>query len=75
MYIAQLDRFDEIIIAIGNTEKEARDAVIKKYIEIFKECNEGKHPSRIPFCGRSYLAGAKDDVFVTDIEIGKAQFL
>ena len=75
-YLAQLERFGYMITAIGRTEKEARDAVIRSYREAYIHEN-GIDPGqdRMPYSERTYLALAKEELFCTEIEYGQAIWL
>jgi len=75
-YLAKLDRFGYEITAIGRTEKEAADAVIKSYTNAYKS-EHGISPGRdkMPYSDKSYLSLAKTELYVEKLELGKAIWL
>lgn len=71
VYLAQLERFGYTLTAIGRTEEEARDAIIKDYKRIYKEWNNVDPGKDFTSDNRSYLQIAEDELFVEEVELGK----
>jgi len=76
IYLAQIDRYGYMLTSVGRTEAEARDAILKKYREAFRNDN-GCDPSEelLPDTDLSYLELAKEELFVTPVEFGEVLWL
>ena len=74
VWIAQLERFDYQLVAIGRTEEEARNAILKAYQKAFQERN-GTDPAKTVATeygtSRTFYEIAKEEIFVEETEYGK----
>ena len=74
IYISHLYRFDEDLVAVGKTEKEAEEAIIKEYIRVFKIMNNGRHPSRERWDAEdTYLSLAKSEIYTVETDFGEVE--
>lgn len=72
MYLSTVYRFDDVMVAVGKTKKEAEDALIKEYIETFEALNDGEHPKDIMFdYEESYLDVTRSEMYTTKINYGE----
>jgi len=74
IYISSLYRFDEDLVAVGKTAKEAEDAVLKEYVRVFKRLNGGKHPSKVRWDSEdSYYSLAKGELYTVETDFGAVE--
>lgn len=72
IYYGEIERFGYNLQAFGLTEKEVRDAITEKYIEVFKDENDGEHPTEsFMYNDRTYMDVFLDELYIEKRELNK----
>ena len=80
IYVGTLDRFGYVLMSVGFTEKEARDALEKEYVKTYKIRNNGSNPKKDIFCyhtdgsASTYYECAMEELYINEMEVGKVEW-
>lgn len=75
VFLAQLERFGYMLTAIGQTAKEARDAVINRYTISYMDIH-GRDPKDDQVDeSRSYLDLANEEICITEMTFGTVEWM
>lgn len=77
VFIGQLERFGYTLTVVSATEKEAREALLKKYVKAYKARN-GVHPKYESDCYSSYSSYydcAKEEMYIEEVELNQVLWL
>ena len=77
IWLAQLDRFEYTLTAVGKTKEEAISTIMKSYSKAYKDANGVSPGKEYPDYGdgKSYYYCAKGDINFTELEFGKCEWL
>ena len=75
VYICELERFGYTLTAVGETEEQAKNAIIKEYVKTYKKWNDGEDPRKEERRGGvSYYDEMLEDIITYDLPIGKVEW-
>ena len=78
VWVAQLERFDYTLVAVGKTEKEAREAILKEYIKAFTDLN-GEDPretvaEEYGYDTTTFYDIAEEELFAEEVKFGEVKW-
>lgn len=74
VYLGQLDRFGYTLTVVGKTKSETENALLEAYKKAYEDFN-GISPDKDYVSGsRTYLELAKEEMFITKLELGDVQW-
>lgn len=77
-FLAQLERFGYVLTAIGETEEQARNAVMSAYLSAYINLNESNPADDVAYeyyDERTYWAIALDEISVTKMSCGNVYWM
>ena len=74
VFVAELFRFDDYLIAVGRTKKEAENAVLTEYYASYKDINGTTPDVDWVDDDQTYWSLAKDEIFTEEVEFGKVMW-
>ena len=75
VYLGQVERFGYVLTAVGRTEKEVKDALLKEYRKAYKDINGIDPKTDVTVSGRPFQEVFLEELDIEEMEFGKVVWL